>query len=157
MQAMNASNEGRSPEDCVITMDNYLVFREEMEGAMAYMAEEYAENTERLRGLTESTEEKVKMRDGAEISMYVIKPKTLTSKSAPGYFYAHGGGGWALGAHHLEANMMITALNLDCVVFNIDYRLAPEHKCPGPQEDFVDCMDHVFADPALCREGAYLG
>lgn len=52
------------------------------------------------------TEEKVKMRDGVEISMFVYKPKALESQDAPCYFYAHGGGAWSLAARHVEANMM---------------------------------------------------
>ena len=39
--------------------------------------------------------------------------------------------------------MAHVALNLDCIVFNVDYRLAPEVKCPVGQEDFVDALLHV--------------
>lgn len=50
-------------------------------------------------------------------------------------------------AIHLEPNMLGTCLNLNCVVFNIDYRLAPEHRCPVGQEDFLDCMNYALANP----------
>ena len=49
-------------------------------------------------------------------------------------------------AKHVEGNMVHTACNLNCVVFNIDYRLAPEHKCPGGQEDYLDCVNHGIAN-----------
>ena len=94
------------------------------------------------------TEEKVTARDGFELVMYVIRPKTLESKEAPCYFYAHGGGAWALKAKQFEGSMIGTAMNLNCVVFNIEYRLGPEHKCPGGQEDFVDCVNHGLANAA---------
>jgi acetyl esterase len=44
-------------------------------------------------------------------------------------------------------NMIMTCMNLNCVVFNLDYRLAPEHKCPGPSEDYVDFMEYVLSNP----------
>lgn len=80
--------------------------------------------------------------------MTVHRPKSLESQSAPAYFYAHGGGGWALRAYHVDATMMRTALNLNCVVFNIDYRLGPEVKCPTGQQDYLDAVNHVLANPS---------
>jgi acetyl esterase/lipase len=62
--------------------------------------------------------------------MFILKPKTLESQSAPAYFYAHGGGAYALTAKHQNPTMSSTAVNLNCVVFNIDYRLGPEVKAP---------------------------
>ena len=44
--------------------------------------------------------------------------------------------------------MSHTCLNLNCVVFNIDYRKGPEVKCPTGQQDFVDAVTHVLSDPA---------
>ena len=44
--------------------------------------------------------------------------------------------------------MAHTAVNLNCVVFNIDYRLGPEVKAPTGQQDFVDAVNHVLASPA---------
>lgn len=42
--------------------------------------------------------------------------------------------------------MASTALNLDCVVFNIDYRLGPEVKAPTGSQDFVDAFNYVLAN-----------
>lgn len=42
--------------------------------------------------------------------------------------------------------MARTALNLNCVVFNIDYRLGPEVKAPTGAQDFIDAFNHVIAN-----------
>jgi len=39
--------------------------------------------------------------------------------------------------------MCVKALNLQCVVFNVDYRLGPEAKAPKGQMDFVHAIRHV--------------
>ena len=152
MEYENQANEGKTLEDKVITMDNYLEKRAEIEGQLDEMLEMAKEMVDGMLANLDKSEEKVKMRDGVEISMFVYRPKSLESQdAAPCYFYAHGGGAWSLAARHVEANMMQTALSLNCVVFNIDYRLAPEHKCPGGQQDYVDCMKYVFANATKFR------
>lgn len=85
-----------------------------------------------------------KVRDGTPIKVFVVRPKHLdASKKHPGYLYAHGGGAWSCRAHQFNNNMSHVALNLNCVVFNVDYRLSPEVKCPTGQQDFVDALFHV--------------
>ena len=37
----------------------------------------------------------------------------------------------------------VTAVNLNCVVFNIDFRNGPEAKCPGGQEDYLDALKYI--------------
>ena len=39
--------------------------------------------------------------------------------------------------------MSYVAVNLQCVVFNVDYRLVPEVRAPVPQEDFLDALYYV--------------
>lgn len=98
--------------------------------------------------LVTCTEEMVATRDGTEILMIVCRPKTLESQNAAAYFYAHGGGAYAMTAKHTEAAMARVAVNLNCVTFNIDYRLGPEVKAPVGQQDFVDVVNYVLANPA---------
>lgn len=40
--------------------------------------------------------------------------------------------------------MCITALNLNCIVFNVDFRNAPEAKAPKGSIDFVKAIEHVY-------------
>lgn len=40
--------------------------------------------------------------------------------------------------------MSVVCNNLGCVVINVGFRNAPEHKCPKGQEDFVDSILHVI-------------
>ena len=44
-----------------------------------------------------------------------------------------------------EANnyLCAIALNLNCVVFSVDYRLGPEVKCPTGMHDFIDGLEDV--------------
>lgn len=44
--------------------------------------------------------------------------------------------------------LCLTALNLCCTVFTVDYRLAPEHKCPTGQADFAAAVRHISANAA---------
>ena len=84
-------------------------------------------------------------RHGTSIKVYVIKPKSLTAGvKYPAYFYAHGGGGITQGADNSNDYLCATALNLDCIVFNVDYSLGPEVKAPVSHEEFVDAMFHVI-------------
>lgn len=134
MKAMGDEyNKDKDVADQIITMDNYMKARADMEGMMDGMLEQQKESMEKVKEKVTITEEKVTAKDGAELMMFVYRPKTLESQEAPAYFYAHGGGAWALKAKHVEGNMWMTAINLNCVLFNVEYRLAPEYKCPTGQ------------------------
>ena len=57
-------------------------------------------------------------------------PKKIVGKMNPAYVWAHGGGGYAGTALEHEPLIGKMAVNLNCTVFNVDYRLGPEVKCP---------------------------
>ena len=64
--------------------------------------------------------------------MFVIKSKANKDrKDLAGMVWAHGGG--AVIGDAIAENIMNcqVALNNDVVVFNVNYRLAPEHKSPA--------------------------
>lgn len=117
-----------------------------MEGMLEGMMEPYKEQIAKMMEDFTVSHEKFTARDGVEVAFEVIKHKSLESTSAPAYIYAHGGGGWACKAKHVTHDMAGTAKNLNCIVFNIDYRLAPEAACPKGQEDFVDAINHIMAN-----------
>ena len=88
-----------------------------------------------------------KTRDGADLKFYFIKPKALDmSQKHPAYVYAHGGGGIIGSPEESNPVLCATALNLNCVVFNVDYRLGPDVKCPKGMEDFIDGLKAIIAD-----------
>lgn len=73
----------------------------------------------------------------------------------PAVVYFHGGG-WATGdLDYQDAVCRRLALDGDCVVVNVSYRLAPEHRFPAAMDDAYDATAWVFehageigADPA---------
>ena len=72
-----------------------------------------------------------------------------TGKPLPAIVFAHGGG-WCLCSLDLYDNPCRALANATgCVVFSVDYRLAPEHKFPVPLDDFYRALcwvaDHAEA------------
>jgi acetyl esterase/lipase len=61
--------------------------------------------------------------------------------------YFHGGGLMLLGADEFQPLCTALAAAADCIVVNVDYRLAPEHPFPQP-------LDDAFAVYQWCREHA---
>merc|ERR1719494_845270 len=79
------------------------------------------------------SELKVPMRDGNdfEVPVFVHTPKEIAGKKAnPAIIYAHGGGVVAGTADQMKPILSHLACKLGVVYFNVDYRLAPETKCP---------------------------
>lgn len=74
-----------------------------------------------------------------------------TSKPLPAIVFAHGGG-WCLCSLDLYDNPCRALANATgCVIFSVDYRLAPEHKFPVPLNDFYSALCWV------AQHGAALG
>lgn len=70
-----------------------------------------------------------------------------TGKPLPAIVFAHGGG-WCLCSLDLYDNPCRALANATgCVIFSVDYRLAPEHKFPVPLDDFYRALCWV-ADKA---------
>lgn len=95
----------------------------------------------------------VPTRDGRQIRVRAYWPHDIGEGGLPqpAIFYAHGGG-WCLGTLELYDNPCRALANAtQCVVLSVDYRLAPEHKFPGPLEDFCDALAWV------CRHAVNLG
>jgi len=63
--------------------------------------------------------------------VFVIKPKNLPKDGNACEIHAHGGGAVLGYAEMYNETMAEHAIKKKCVFFNVDYRKAPETKCPG--------------------------
>ncbi len=81
------------------------------------------------------TEQKCPVNNG-EIAIRICEPEPSSgAKPRPVYMNFHGGG-WVFGDLETGFNFCKRmALELDCVTFDVDYRLAPEFPFPIPVED----------------------
>ena len=81
--------------------------------------------------------------DGAKIKIIIKESKDRGDKSAA-LVWAHSGGEFGLTAAY--DNNMITRLayKLNCIAFNVDYRLASIVKAPGGARDFMHAFLHVY-------------
>lgn len=72
--------------------------------------------------------------EGGEILVRVYEPEP--GEGLRGAYINYHGGGWVFGglAYDQELCKRIAA-EVGCVVFDVDYRLAPEHPYPTPVED----------------------
>jgi len=71
-------------------------------------------------------------------------PKVLDGKENQAcLIYAHGGGAVALNADMYSGFLAHMAVTCGIIVFNVDYRLAPETKCPNNVLDFYEVIKYV--------------
>lgn len=72
--------------------------------------------------------------DAPDVRVLVYTPPA-PGTARPAYLYIHGGG-YVLGnPEMMDRGSRLTALEQDCVVVSVDYRLAPETRWPGAVED----------------------
>ena len=84
--------------------------------------------------------------DGSfDVPVFIYTPKTLQGreKKHAAYIYAHGGGCVGLSAKQYKPLLCHYAIECNVVVFNVDYRLAPETKCPSNVKDFYEVIKYV--------------
>jgi len=85
---------------------------------------------------------------GGKIKVFCIKPKSLPASGNACEIHAHGGGSVLGYAELYNAMMAEHACKKKCILFNVDYRKAPECKCPGGQQDFATTVEHVHKNAA---------
>ena len=79
-----------------------------------------------------------------DVEAYVLTPKKLVeSKNRTALIYAHGGGVVAVSAADTKNWRAHVAVDCDVVAFDVDYRLAPETKCPNNVKDFYAVIKYV--------------
>jgi acetyl esterase len=84
--------------------------------------------------------------EGHEIPVRIYRPRTGTPLPAVVFFH---GGGWVLGSlDGYDSTCRRLALEADCVVVSVDYRLAPEHKFPAAPDDALHVTRWVAATAA---------
>jgi acetyl esterase len=70
--------------------------------------------------------------------------RPLAEETLPALVYFHGGG-WTIGdldTHDVVCRQL--ALGARCVVFSVDYRLAPEHRFPAAVDDCVGATKYIL-------------
>jgi acetyl esterase len=78
----------------------------------------------------------VRTRDGGEIRVRLYRPAGATIP----LLYAHGGGFIVGGLDSCDHICRRLAVEAGAVVASVEYRLAPEHRFPGPLHDCVDAL-----------------
>jgi acetyl esterase len=97
--------------------------------------------------------------DGGEVTARVYRPEA-DEGSLPCYLHLHGGGFWLGTLEQSESSCRGIATDAGCVVVDLDYRLAPEHKFPVAAEDsysallwIVDHADELGVDRSRIAVG----
>jgi len=124
---------------------NAAIARNYMAGAFTKMAEH--PTYEKVVAGCDHEELTVPKREGNDSTVKVLvhAPKSLKGqKNKTAVVYAHGGGVISGTAEMYKPMMSALAFETDSVVFNVDYRLAPEVKCPGNILDFYCALKHII-------------
>lgn len=85
--------------------------------------------------------------DGHKVPVRVYKRENA-AKNIPMFVYYHGGGFFGGGPDIVEQMCKLLVQNLDCVAFNVDYRLCPENHYPAPFDDCWYATKWAFAHAA---------
>lgn len=79
-----------------------------------------------------------------DVTVEIYTPKCLEGETKrAAYLHAHGGGCMSLSAADVRKSVQCIAPDLNVVVFNVDYRIAPETKCPNNIKDFYEVIKYV--------------
>ncbi len=91
--------------------------------------------------------EKVVIRevDGVAVTADVVRP--TGPGPHPVLVYLHGGG-WVCGSPATHRKLAYRFAEAGYVVFNVDYRMAPEHPFPAPFDDCVHAIEWVAQEAA---------
>lgn len=86
--------------------------------------------------------------EGGTITVRFYYPDRPAGAPLPCHVYFHGGGFWLGTLDHFDPLCRGLAEEAGCVVASVDYRLAPEHKFPGPVEDSYAALLWIAAHAA---------
>jgi acetyl esterase/lipase len=77
--------------------------------------------------------------DSTTLNLKSFRPLTGSTEK-PALLWIHGGGYVMGSAGDTDQTLAQIALETDCTVFSVDYRLAPEHAYPAALDDCFDCL-----------------
>ena len=84
-----------------------------------------------------------------DVPVYIYTPKRiLENKANPALLFAHGGGAIAFTPEIYKPWLLYLAFHTNVVIFNVEYRLAPETKCPNNAMDFYESVKYVAKNAA---------
>merc|ERR1711915_4443 len=79
-----------------------------------------------------------------DVDVLIHTPKTMLEETKrPCIIYAHGGGAVVGSANGYKGFLSDMAVECEVIVFNVDYRLAPETRCPNNVLDFYEVVKYV--------------
>lgn len=111
------------------TLPQYRVMLEQMVAAIPKPTSEALRNVRcdvrRIPGLAGSP----------DVSVLVYAPGNRCDAALPAILHIHGGGMVSGSAEMSDPNSRAYAVEMNCVVVSVNYRLAPETRFPGPVED----------------------
>jgi acetyl esterase len=96
--------------------------------------------------VAEETDHEVPV-EGGVITVRMYRP--TGEAPFPGLLYVHGGGFWTGTLEHFDDLCRALAVDVDCVVASVDYRLAPEAKFPIAAEDCYTALEWVTTHAAV--------
>lgn len=91
----------------------------------------------------ETTRFEVKGSDGYSIPVRMYQ-RTKRGENLPVFVYYHGGGFFGGSPDIVEQMCKLLVTDLDCIAFNVDYRLCPEHHYPQPLDDCFAATKWVY-------------
>ncbi|MCH4090209.1 alpha/beta hydrolase [Acetobacter sp.] len=91
------------------------------------------------------------MPDDPDVRVLVVEPAAASDTPRPAMLHIHGGG-FVMGTPDAMSPMLRRwALELDCVIVSVEYRLAPEHPFPAPLEDCYAALIWMAENAAFLR------
>lgn len=85
--------------------------------------------------------------DGYQVPVRVYTRENR-SENLPMFVYYHGGGFFGGGPDIVEQMCKLLVQKLDCVAFNVDYRLCPENHYPAPLDATLNLMSGMMGGDA---------
>lgn len=83
-----------------------------------------------------------------DVRVLIYTPSDRADAVLPAILHIHGDGFVSGSADMSDSNSRSYAVDMQCVVVSVDYRLAPETTFPGPVEDCYDALLWLHASPA---------